>query len=149
MPDVGGLGRIAVLTEPTSPSNDSAMSAPLPPFDGPLAPPEVALEMARLRAALDSSIPRKRPLGRNLLIGTWNLKNFGSLAEKWLAGPADDPKRDFRGLWAVAEIVSALRSRSAAGGSGRPARAPDADEDSGADVAISDDGHQPRKQGSR
>lgn len=82
------------------------MSEPLPPFDGPLAPPAVRQEMALLRAALDATVPRKRPLGRNLLIGTWNLKNFGSLTEKWLAGPEDNPKRDFRGLWAVAEIVS-------------------------------------------
>jgi len=82
------------------------MSDPLPPFDGPLAPAAVAVEMASLRAALDETIPRKRSLGRNLLIGTWNLKNFGSLTEEWLAGPDDSPKRDFRGLWAVAEIVS-------------------------------------------
>jgi endonuclease/exonuclease/phosphatase family metal-dependent hydrolase len=62
--------------------------------------------MAALRAALDETVPRKRPLGRNLLVGTWNLKNFGSLTEQWLAGPNDTPKRDFRGLWAVAEIIS-------------------------------------------
>jgi endonuclease/exonuclease/phosphatase family metal-dependent hydrolase len=82
------------------------MSAPLPRFDDPKAPAAVATEMASLRAALDATVPRKRPLGRNLLIGTWNLKNFGSLTEQWLAGPGDSPKRDFRGLWAVAEIVS-------------------------------------------
>ena len=82
------------------------MSTALPRFDDPSAPGEVALEMASLRAALDEMIPRKRPLGRNLLVGTWNLKKFGSLTEKWLAGPTDNPKRDFRGLWAVAEIVS-------------------------------------------
>jgi endonuclease/exonuclease/phosphatase family metal-dependent hydrolase len=82
------------------------VSAPLPRLDDPTAPAQVALEMAALRTALDDTIPRKRPLGRNLLVGTWNLKNFGSLTEQWLAGAADSPKRDFRGLWAVAEIVS-------------------------------------------
>jgi endonuclease/exonuclease/phosphatase family metal-dependent hydrolase len=82
------------------------MSAPLPRFDDASAPAAVALEMASLRAALDETVPRKRPLGRNLLVGTWNLKKFGSLTERWLAEPTDSPKRDFRGLWAVAEIVS-------------------------------------------
>lgn len=82
------------------------MSAPLPPFTSPDAPPAVAVEMAGLRAALDQTVPRKRPLGRNLLVATWNLKDFGSLTEKWLAGASDSPKRDFRALWAVAEIVS-------------------------------------------
>ncbi len=62
--------------------------------------------MADLRQALDATIPRKRPLGRNLLVATWNIKDFCSLTPKWLAAAADSPKRDYRALWAIAEIIS-------------------------------------------
>ena len=62
--------------------------------------------MAALRAALDESIPRKRLLQCNLLIATWNLKNFGSLTKAWLSSTSDTPKRDYRALWAIAEIIS-------------------------------------------
>jgi endonuclease/exonuclease/phosphatase family metal-dependent hydrolase len=82
------------------------MSAPLPPIDDPLAPESVRVEMANLRAALDASVPRKRALDRNLLIATWNLKNFGAISPTWTAGDADSPKRDYRAMWAIAEIVS-------------------------------------------
>lgn len=82
------------------------MSTALPSFEEPSAPVAVRKEMLGLRAALDAALPRKRPLARNLLVATWNLKDFGSLTEKWSAGPADSPKRDFRALWAIAEIVS-------------------------------------------
>ena len=82
------------------------MSLPLPPLDDPATPPAVRAEMAALRAALDAEIPRKRLLDRNLLVATWNLKDFGSLTAKWVAGPSDSPKRDYRALWAIAEIVS-------------------------------------------
>ena len=82
------------------------MSSPLPRYDDVSAPSAVRAEMAQLSASLDSVVPRKRHFGRNLLVATWNLKNFGSLTEKWIAGDGDSPKRDYRGLWAVAEIVS-------------------------------------------
>ncbi|WP_210760665.1 endonuclease/exonuclease/phosphatase family protein [Azohydromonas sediminis] len=81
------------------------MSQPLPPLDD-AAPAAVRAEMAALRAALDATVPRKRQLDRNLLVATWNLKEFGSLTEKWDAGARDTPKRDWRALWAIAEIVS-------------------------------------------
>jgi endonuclease/exonuclease/phosphatase family metal-dependent hydrolase len=82
------------------------MSTALPSFDDPAAPPAVRQEMAGLRSALDTQVPRKRTLRRNLLVATWNIKDFCSLTEKWQAGPADTPKRDQRALWAIAEIVS-------------------------------------------
>jgi endonuclease/exonuclease/phosphatase family metal-dependent hydrolase len=82
------------------------MSAPLPRYDDVSAPPAVRQEMVELGAALDSTVPRKRHFGRNLLIATWNLKDFGSLTEKWMAQAQDSPKRDFRALWAIAEIVT-------------------------------------------
>lgn len=80
------------------------MSSPLPPLAD--APDGVRADMAALRAALDARVPRKRDLQRNLLVATWNLKDFGSLTEAWLAGASDSPKRDWRALWAIAEIVS-------------------------------------------
>lgn len=82
------------------------MSSPLPPYDDPAAPPAVREEMRSLSALLDAQLPRKRPLQSNLLLATWNLKDFGDLSERWLAGPDDSPKRDWRALWAIAEIVS-------------------------------------------
>ncbi len=82
------------------------MSDPLPRLDDPAAPAGVRADMAALGAALDVGVPRKRLLQRNLLIGTWNLKNFGSLTEAWQAGAGDSPKRDFRALWAIAEVIS-------------------------------------------
>ena len=82
------------------------MSTALPPWDDDAVPRAVRDEMASLRMALDATVPRKRPLGRNLLVATWNLKDFGGLTPKWDAGPDDSPKRDYRALWAIAEIVS-------------------------------------------
>lgn len=68
-------------------------------------PANIQDDIRALRAALDQSIPAKLP-GQNLLIGTWNLRNFGSLTREWTATSADTPKRDLRGAIAVAEIVS-------------------------------------------
>jgi endonuclease/exonuclease/phosphatase family metal-dependent hydrolase len=82
------------------------MSEPLPPLNDPATPQIVRDEMASLRAALDDQIPAKKDLARNILIATWNLKAFGSLTAKWTATDADGPKRDYRALWAITEIVS-------------------------------------------
>ena len=82
------------------------MSNALPPFDATDAPASVTAEMHALRRMLDSMIPPKRDGVRNLLIGTWNLKAFSSLTEVWTASPHHSPKRDWRALWAITEIVS-------------------------------------------
>jgi endonuclease/exonuclease/phosphatase family metal-dependent hydrolase len=82
------------------------MSTVLPALHSPQTPDVVRKEMERLRAHLDTTIPQKRDTARNLLIATWNIRKFGGLTEKWLAGAADSPKRDWRGLWAITEIVS-------------------------------------------
>ena len=50
-------------------------------------------------------VPPKR-LDRNLMVGTWNLRAFGGLTEKWASAAGDSPKRNFRDLRAIAEIVS-------------------------------------------
>lgn len=78
------------------------MSKPLPPIDE--APAAVQAEIAGVCAALDAQIPARRMDG-NLLIATWNIRAFGGLTEKWAASSRDSPKRDWRGLATIAEIV--------------------------------------------
>ena len=67
--------------------------------------PDVAAELAGLRAALDQAIPPKA-LDFNLLIATWNIRSFGNLTEKWHAETNDSPKRDLNALLSIAEIIS-------------------------------------------
>ena len=66
----------------------------------------IATEMAALRVALDAQIPPKRDVDRNILIGTWNIRAFGGLTEDWKSGSKDSPKRNWRGMLAIAEIIS-------------------------------------------
>jgi len=82
------------------------MSEALPDLALPTTPAAVRNDMASLRAALDTVIPHKRDTLRNLLIATWNIREFSGLSEKWLASGTDSPKRDWHGLWAITEIVS-------------------------------------------
>lgn len=72
-------------------------------FDIP--PQGVTAELDRLQAALDEELPAKA-LDRNLLVATWNLREFGGLTEKWRAESSDSPKRDLHSLLAITEIVS-------------------------------------------
>lgn len=82
------------------------MSEPLPSWRNANVPNPIRSEMETLRQKLDLDVPAKRDVSRNLLIATWNIKAFSSLTEKWLAGDDDSPKRDYRGLWAITEIIS-------------------------------------------
>lgn len=82
------------------------MSDALPPFDAADAPKAVKSEMLDLRGKLDSIVPPKRDGVRNLLVATWNLKAFSSLTDRWTAEAHHSPKRDWRALWAITEIVS-------------------------------------------
>ena len=68
-------------------------------------PPEVAAELATLRAALDAQIPA-RQLDRNLLVATWNIRAFGDLTEKWRSEEGDSPMRDLHALRCIHEIVA-------------------------------------------
>jgi endonuclease/exonuclease/phosphatase family metal-dependent hydrolase len=68
-------------------------------------PEEVLADLARLRSALDEEVPAKA-LDRNLLIGTWNIRAFGDLTEKWESAEEDSPKRDLHSLLCIAEILS-------------------------------------------
>jgi len=62
--------------------------------------------METLRQSLDNSISPKRATNRNLLIGTWNIKAFSSLTRDWTASGDVSPKRDWRALWAITEVIS-------------------------------------------
>lgn len=73
-------------------------SSPPPPE-----PPDLTEDLSRLRVALDGTIPAKS--ARNLLIGTWNLREFGGLSPKWQSGAKDSPKRDWHALSCIATVV--------------------------------------------
>ena len=81
------------------------MSEALPSLSGAETPLIVRDDMQNLRAALDHHIPPKREPSPNLLIATWNIREFSSLNETW-DGSGRGPKRDWRALWAITEIVS-------------------------------------------
>ncbi len=51
------------------------------------------------------SVPAKE-LDRNLLIGTWNIREFGQLAEVWDQIPRHKPFRDLHAIRCIGEIVS-------------------------------------------
>ena len=68
-------------------------------------PKNVQFELEQLSAALDQTIPGKT-LDRNLLIGTWNLRAFGDLTEKWESDERDSPQRNLHALRCIAEVVS-------------------------------------------
>ncbi|MDX1746729.1 MAG: endonuclease/exonuclease/phosphatase family protein, partial [Halobacteriales archaeon] len=38
-------------------------------------------------------------------IGTWNLRAFGGLTEKWVSGEDDSPKRDLQSVLTIAEVI--------------------------------------------
>jgi exonuclease III len=70
-------------------------------------PARVEAMLAKLRAGLDdpvAGIPPKRP--DNLLIGTWNVRAFGEITEKWAPSKHDSPVRNLADVCAIAEIVS-------------------------------------------
>jgi exonuclease III len=70
------------------------------------APADVAAELGALRAALDQAVPAKS--AGNLLIGTWNVRDFDRVAGKWRTGKADSPIRDLSDVACIAEVVRRL-----------------------------------------
>jgi hypothetical protein len=64
-------------------------------------PPALQAELDALSVALDEQIPSKQ-LDRNLLIGTWNLREFGALTKKWQSEEGDSPKRDLFSVRVIA-----------------------------------------------
>jgi endonuclease/exonuclease/phosphatase family metal-dependent hydrolase len=71
-------------------------------------PPQDALtRLDELSVAVTAKIPAKA-LERNLLIGTWNLRMFGGMTDKWISGENDDPKRNLFDVAAIGRIISCL-----------------------------------------
>ncbi len=66
-------------------------------------PAPIRGELSRLRRQLSRDIPRKTD--RNLLIATWNIREFGDLTRKWDSANGDTPKRDLHALACIEEIV--------------------------------------------
>lgn len=75
-------------------------------LDLPMTPPGPVRErLARLRDALDASTIPPRALDRNVLIATWNIRALGKVTERWVAGPADTPRRSIGDLACIAAII--------------------------------------------
>lgn len=66
-------------------------------------PAAITKEVAGLRKVVRAGVPAK--IDGNLLIGSWNLRAFGDLTAKWNAAAGDSPKRDWRSVALVAEII--------------------------------------------
>lgn len=56
-----------------------------------------------LKLAAATTIAAQKP--NNLIIGTWNLREFGRFSETWKATSTDSPKRDWRAVTLIAEVV--------------------------------------------
>jgi endonuclease/exonuclease/phosphatase family metal-dependent hydrolase len=82
------------------------MATALPPLHDPTTPLKVREEMLALRTALDTQIPPKRDVNRNLLIATWNIRAFGRVNPSWTSKTGESPQRDWRAMWAIADIIS-------------------------------------------
>ncbi len=67
-------------------------------------PAEIRAELTALRRQLSRDLPKKSD--ENLLVATWNLREFGGLTDKWRSAQGDSPKRDLGSLACIAEVVS-------------------------------------------
>lgn len=72
-------------------------------FDFP--PQDIIDNLNLLREDLNQAIPAKK-LDSNLLIATWNIRNFGDLTRKWMSHEDDSPKRVLHAVLCIAEILS-------------------------------------------
>lgn len=66
-------------------------------------PPDVVTQRAALRSAVADTIAPQTQT--NLLVGTWNLRAFGGLSATWQAGAGASPKRDWRAVTFIAEVI--------------------------------------------
>ncbi|WP_174188570.1 endonuclease/exonuclease/phosphatase family protein [Nocardia barduliensis] len=67
-------------------------------------PVDVRHQASQLGAAVAATIPTAS--ADNLLIGSWNLRMFGNLSRTWQATSTDSPKRDWRAVTLIAEVIS-------------------------------------------
>ncbi len=66
-------------------------------------PREVVTQRSRVRKAAHKAIaPQKQD---NVIIGTWNLRAFGGLSQSWQASATSSPKRDWRAVTLIAEVI--------------------------------------------
>jgi len=66
-------------------------------------PAAVKRDLQGIRKALDKQLPAKTK--NNLLIGTWNLRAFSGLTNKWQSTDDDQPKRDWQAVACIASVV--------------------------------------------
>lgn len=66
-------------------------------------PDSLQNEYANLYKALGKNIPS--PNDNNILIATWNIKDFGNLTRSWFPNGDYSPKRDYRALRYIVEIL--------------------------------------------
>jgi len=67
--------------------------------------PMIALEdIVRLHQRIEDSKMPQKIVDENLIIGSWNIRNFGAVSESWRDKP-DSPKRNLRSLIYIAEII--------------------------------------------
>ncbi len=68
-------------------------------------PKKVQKELNILKVELDKVIPAKK-LDHNIIVGSWNIRAFGDLTEKWTVTEKDKPKRNLHALLLIGEIIS-------------------------------------------
>ncbi len=67
--------------------------------------PIIALEdIVRLKRCIEDSNMPPKIVDENLLIGSWNIRNFGAVHTSW-RDKSDSPKRNLRSLAYIAEII--------------------------------------------
>ncbi|MFB6311473.1 MAG: endonuclease/exonuclease/phosphatase family protein [Salinirussus sp.] len=67
-------------------------------------PSAIQADLDDLEDVLDEQLPT-RAVDRNLLLGTWNIRAFGGLTGRWVAGGEESPKRDLQSLRVIAAIL--------------------------------------------
>jgi len=70
-------------------------------------PRPVVEDIARLRRRIEAAKLPGKLTDHNLLIGTWNIRNFGRVYEGWEENPGS-PKRNLRAMVYIAEVIRRL-----------------------------------------
>ena len=68
------------------------------------APVNALEDIIRLQQRIENSNIPQKIVDQNLLIGSWNIRSFGTVLESWRDNP-DKPKRNLRSLLYIAEII--------------------------------------------